>query len=121
MSRPVCADCGNFEVSLETTAAYWNPGTAEAEVGALCDKGHYCDQCEGEVKLNWINTISPELTVPEFNTILAALRWWQHMEMYNPEICSRRSPDIFEIAVYGTPDTLLSEDEIDALCARINA
>jgi len=120
MSRPVCATCGSFDVSLETTAAYWNAGTGQAEVRDLCDKGHYCNTCDGECRLNWIETIIPELTLPEFNTILAALRWWQHMEMYNPEISSRRAPDVFEIACYGNDDSLLGEDEIDALCARIN-
>ena len=121
MSRPVCATCGSFDVALEATAAYWNVSAGQAEASDLCDKGHYCNTCDGECRLTWIDTFLPEVTKQELDTILAALRWWQDMEMYNPEICSRRSPDIFEIAVYGTTDILLSEDEIDALCERINA
>ena len=118
--RPTCAECGSFDVSLEVSAAYWDSATRTAVAGDICDSGHWCNACDGETRLNWIKTISPELTLPEFNTILGALRWWQHMEMYNPEISSRRAPDVFDIACAGTPDSLLSEDEIDALCARIN-
>ena len=117
--RPVCATCGNFDVSLELTAGYWNPGTAQAEAGDLCDKGHYCDRCERGVKLDWIETVSPELTMQEFDTIIAALRHWQWVQMYNPNVGSRINPDTYAIACdHGEP---LDADAIDALCERINA
>lgn len=118
MSRPVCATCGSFDVSLETTAAYWNAGTGQAEVSDLNDKGHYCNTCDGECKLSWIDTFVPEVTKQEFDTILAALRWWQHMEMYNPEIGDRRGREQLSIAAWNGP--VLDSAGIDKLCERIN-
>lgn len=119
--RPTCATCGNFDISAEVTSAYWNTATGEFAVSDITDKGHWCDVCDGEIKLKWIETYNVEVTKAEFNTILAALRHWQQQEMHNPEISSRRSPDLFEIACFGDNDSLLGEDAIDKLCERINS
>ena len=117
--RPVCDTCGNFDVSAETTSAYWNSGTQEWEVAGVCDKGHYCDNCDGEVRLRWIETYDIELTRQEHDTVLAALRYWQRMEIPNIEIGTRRAPE--EYAIADCHDHVLDSDEIDALCERINS
>lgn len=53
------------------------------------------------------------VSVSEFNTILAALRFWQRKGNTSdlPE---------WDIATNGDEDEPLSDDEIDLLCERIN-
>lgn len=50
---PVCAHCGSTSVSAEVTSAHWNVHTQTWEVTDICDKGHYCADCERETDLRW--------------------------------------------------------------------
>ncbi|MBI1261295.1 MAG: hypothetical protein GC184_06195 [Rhizobiales bacterium] len=54
---------------------------------------------------------------PEFNTIMAALRWWQNSQMTKP---GRRGPLFEEIATNSGTDVPLDDKQIDDLCTRIN-
>ena len=74
--RPTCAECGSFNLALEAFV-YWDSSKGEAQINDLCDKGHYCGTCETQVRLEWIETGHIEVTIPERNTIVAALRYWQ--------------------------------------------
>jgi hypothetical protein len=118
--RPVCATCGNFDISAEVTSAYWNIATREFAVSDITDKGHWCDVCDEEIKLKWIETYTVEVTKAEFDTILAALRYWQRMDMPNPDIGSRLARDEFEIATANSQDPIDAQ-AIDAMIERINS
>lgn len=54
---PTCSTCGGKDLALEATV-HWTPGKG-AEVGTLCDGGHYCGTCEGETKLEWVGAEPP--------------------------------------------------------------
>lgn len=119
--RPTCATCGSFDLSLETLAVYWDraSGGLDASGASLCDKGHYCNDCDGETRLAWVHTALLEVTLPELDTMIAALRYWQRMEMCIPDIGSRRAPDEFDIASErGDP---IDFEAIDKLVEKINS
>jgi len=46
----VCATCGSDDVSADAFAK-WNIGTQQWEVSEIMDKGHACEACGGECKL----------------------------------------------------------------------
>lgn len=58
-----------------------------------------------------------EVTPQEFNTILAALRYYQEKGMGVPLM---RTNDIHDIATNGGSETSLDTEGIDVLCERIN-
>ena len=49
---PVCAYCGSTEVSVDASV-YWDIDTQTWEVSDIYDKGHYCNDCGGETRLDW--------------------------------------------------------------------
>ena len=57
MTRPVCVHCYNDQLSLKVIAL-WNDDLNEVEVHEICDNGHYCSNCGGETKLEWIEVTS---------------------------------------------------------------
>lgn len=59
LNRPVCSHCGGSNLELEATV-HWAPGKG-AEVGQICDKGHYCVDCDGETSLRWV----PDVPAPD--------------------------------------------------------
>jgi len=60
----------------------------------------------------------PELDYRELSTVLAALRYWQALGITAP--IHGRVAEIHEIADSGGEIEMLSADEIDHLCERIN-
>lgn len=51
--KMVCRECGSEDVSAEVTAVRWDKEAQRWEVtGDLCDKGHYCDDCDGECRID---------------------------------------------------------------------
>lgn len=50
---PVCAYCGSTDVSAEALSTYWDVSEQEWKVSDICDKGHYCNACDGETRLSW--------------------------------------------------------------------
>lgn len=58
---PVCAYCGSTEVSAETSLAYWDVSEQAWKVSDICDKGHYCNDCESETRLDWRQATPEEI------------------------------------------------------------
>ena len=50
---PVCRRCGCTDISAEVTAARWDATAQEWAVSDICDKGHYCDACDAETRIDW--------------------------------------------------------------------
>lgn len=50
--RPYCLHCGSKHLGIEVTA-YYDEKLGRIEVGDICGKGHYCEHCEGETRLEW--------------------------------------------------------------------
>jgi ribosomal protein L37AE/L43A len=48
----VCSYCGSENVKADAYAV-WNTDTQQWEVSATFDKGAYCDECDGETRINW--------------------------------------------------------------------
>jgi len=48
--RYICANCGSDDVSLEGFIR-WDFENQRYEVIDLCDKGHYCRNCDGECRI----------------------------------------------------------------------
>jgi hypothetical protein len=61
--------------------------------------------------------IKRNLSSPDLNTILAALRYWQKNGMGEP---ANRSDELHDIATNGGEDISLDDSGIDDLCARLN-
>jgi hypothetical protein len=59
----------------------------------------------------------PGIDAQEFNTILAALRWYQVCGMDNP---SNRPGWLHDIATNGGEEVSMDDEGIDALCERLN-
>lgn len=57
---PMCAYCGSTEVSADALV-YWDINTQTWEVSDICDKGHYCNACEGETRLSWRQATPEEI------------------------------------------------------------
>lgn len=56
MSKPytyVCTECGSDAVTLEGFI-HWNAEKQEYDVSNLCDKGHSCNECDGECNVEAI-------------------------------------------------------------------
>lgn len=47
----VCAHCGSDDVVADAHAV-WSVENQDWEVAAVYDKGHYCNTCDGEARLN---------------------------------------------------------------------
>ena len=50
---PVCRRCGCTDISAEVTDARWDAAAQEWAVSDICDKGHYCDACDAETRIDW--------------------------------------------------------------------
>jgi|2_EtaG_2_1085320.scaffolds.fasta_scaffold354327_1 hypothetical protein len=50
MVTKVCRYCGSENV-LADAYAQWNKEDQEWEVRTVYDKGHYCDDCDGETSI----------------------------------------------------------------------
>lgn len=53
-TKPVCTKCGSDEVNVDAYAR-WNTDTQDYEILTTFDKGHSCEQCGGECRIEWIN------------------------------------------------------------------
>ena len=53
MPYPVCNVCGSADVVLEAVGVFWDKECGRAEISDLADKGHYCNKCDGETRLEW--------------------------------------------------------------------
>ncbi len=62
-SMPVCYHCKSKDVSL-SVSAFWNPAKGMAEVEDIHDKGHYCPDCDGETRLEWVEIDEPDVKPP---------------------------------------------------------
>ena len=47
----VCSYCGSDDVLIDAYAQ-WNVEKQEMEVAQTFDKGHYCNQCDGECSID---------------------------------------------------------------------
>jgi hypothetical protein len=49
---PVCSHCGSADV-LADAYVVWDVETQKWECANVCDKGAYCNACDGETRLDW--------------------------------------------------------------------
>ena len=56
---PVCDRCGSPNVSADA-AARWDHGEQEWTITNVFDKGHSCDDCGGECRIEWEEGDYPE-------------------------------------------------------------
>ena len=52
--KPVCNRCGSSDVLADAYAS-WNMETQDWELASTFDKGSYCEACDGETRLEWID------------------------------------------------------------------
>lgn len=52
-TKPVCTKCGSDDINIDAYAK-WNVKNQCFELNATFDKGHYCENCEGECSIKWI-------------------------------------------------------------------
>jgi hypothetical protein len=50
---PTCRRCGSTDISAEPVAARWYAEAQEWQVTDICDKGHHCDSCDDETRIEW--------------------------------------------------------------------
>ncbi len=50
----ICTECGSSDVSLEAVCVYWDEADQEFTVSDLCDKGHYCNDCDNECRVEQV-------------------------------------------------------------------
>lgn len=95
--------------SSEAEADQWRKDIAAEHDDEECCVGSYlCDTPEGFVH------IDPR----ELATVLAALRWWQHLEEKHPQIPFVNKKD--REGTHFEDHDPLTANEIDALCERLN-
>jgi hypothetical protein len=51
--KPICTVCESDDVSLDAYVE-WNADTQQFEVQNVMDKGHYCNHCEAECSVTWV-------------------------------------------------------------------
>lgn len=49
---PVCAECGSDSIAAEA-AARWSDELQSWVVSAVYDTGYFCDDCEGETRIEY--------------------------------------------------------------------
>ena len=49
---PVCSHCGSENVKVDAYAV-WDAETQQWEVSETFDKGAYCQECDGETRVDW--------------------------------------------------------------------
>lgn len=57
-----CNTCGGDNVSIEAVV-HWDTDEQRFAVSEVCDKGHYCEDCDGEcgiVEKDFVTTLSDE-------------------------------------------------------------
>ena len=74
----VCGSCGSMNIVADAHAI-WNVDTQEWEVNNVFDKGHYCDDCEGECRIAEREFFPSErefVTDLDLAEIVSAPPWW---------------------------------------------
>lgn len=61
--KPVCRSCGGDSVVIDG-AARWNMAGQDWGLSGTYDASAYCDDCEGETKLNWV-AVAPDAAATE--------------------------------------------------------
>lgn len=51
--KPICANCGSDDVKSDAYAD-WNIETQRWELTGTYDKGSYCERCQDECSLEWV-------------------------------------------------------------------
>lgn len=57
--HPECKNCGGIENIVVDVLAHWNRATGQAEVSAVLDDGHCCEDC-GSSNIAWEPVYVPE-------------------------------------------------------------
>ena len=73
--KPVCRSCGGDSVVIDG-AARWNMAGQDWGLSGTYDDSAYCDDCEGETKLNWVAVAPDELAAANLSgpALIAAAR-----------------------------------------------
>lgn len=58
----ICNRCGSSRVALEAAFVRWDPVTQAFVASDLCDKGHFCDNCDDECSVSTRDLTEAEIT-----------------------------------------------------------
>ena len=53
MERAVCSKCGSEDVLFDAYVS-WNKEKQDMEIANTFDKGSFCNSCDGECSVKWI-------------------------------------------------------------------